>query len=107
MSPFQEIKLLLVENLHLAKDALHIYIAVLVFFASCLLFGWRVSQLRPLLVVLIVALAGEAWDLRDELSYGELVRITAHVKDIVNTLAVPALLWILARFTQLFDRKTR
>ena len=61
----------LVENMHLAKDALHIYVALGVFFGSCLLFGWKASQWRPVMAVLAVALAGESWDLYDTLAAGD------------------------------------
>ena len=100
-SPFQQAKLLLVEHLYLAKDALHIYVAITVFVGCCLLFGWKASQFRPLLVVLGVAFAGELWDLRDELVYSEPVAPFEHIKDILNTLAVPSLLLILSRHSQM------
>ena len=105
MSALQQAKLYLVENIHLAKDALHIYVALALVFGSCLLFGWKVRQWRPWLLVLAAALAGEAWDLRDTIAGGDPVHLAANVKDVLNTLAVSTLLLLLAaRHTSWFDR---
>ena len=105
MSIFQSFKLFLVGHLHLAKDALHIYVAVIAFLASCLLFGWRASQWRPLLVVLGLAMTGELWDLRDQLKFGDPIAPAEHFKDILNTLAVPILIWTAARYSDIFRNR--
>ena len=44
MSALQTVKLWLVQHMHLAKDALHIYVALTLFFGSALLFGWRLRS---------------------------------------------------------------
>ena len=105
MSTFQSLKLLLVGNLHLAKDALHIYVAVTAYLASCLLFGWRASHWKPLLVVLGLAITGELLDFRDQLKFGDPVAPAEHVKDILNTLAVPVLIWTAARYSEIFRER--
>ena len=105
MSVFQHAKLLLVDISHLAKDALHIYVALLVFFGSCLQFRWKASQIKPLLLVLVAALAGEAWDLRDQIVYGDPFEPDGHLKDVINTLAVPTIVFLLARYSAVFRGK--
>ncbi|RYG22378.1 MAG: hypothetical protein EON93_25230, partial [Burkholderiales bacterium] len=63
MSPLQASKLWLIEHVHLAKDALHIYVALLLLFGVALAFKWSLRNWKPWAVVLAAALIGEAWDL--------------------------------------------
>jgi hypothetical protein len=102
MSIFQQAKIFLVEHLDLAKDALHIYVALAAFFGACFVFRWKASQVKPLLVVLAAALAGEIWDARDTLAAGWQIDWTEAFKDIANTLLVPAIIVLLARYTRVF-----
>ena len=74
------------------------------FFGSCLLFGWKASQWRPLIAVLAVAIAGEAWDLYDTMSAREPIAYASHVKDILNGLLLPAAIMLLARHSRIFRR---
>lgn len=102
MSPLQTAKLWLVQHVHLGKDALHIYVALGLFFGSALLFGWRLRSWRPWLVVLTVALLGEAWDIRDR-HLGHIPQnYDANFHDIWNTLFWPTVIILLARRTKLF-----
>ena len=105
MSWFQDSKMWLVETTHLAKDALHIYVALAVFFGACLAFGWRAHQWRPLLAVVAAALLGEAWDIFDTWRTGQPQVFSGNAKDIVNTLAVPLLIVLAARYTPIFCRR--
>ena len=89
MNQFQLAKMWLIDTLQLGKDALHIYVALLVFLGTCLLFGWKASQWKPWLCVLAVALAGEALDLGDDINPGDLIDVVASLKDLVNTLLPP------------------
>lgn len=102
VSDFQQVKLWLVETLGLAKDALHIYVALLVFFGACLLFRWKAWQWKPWLCVLAAACAGEAWDLRDSFVRSEPLQYGASVTDLWNTMLVPTLLMLLARYSAVF-----
>lgn len=102
MSMFQQMKIFLVQSSDLAKDALHIYVALALFLGSCLLFGWKGRQWKPWLVVLLAALAGEAWDIRDTLANGSSLRIGANWKDIWNTMLAPTVLMLAARYTDVF-----
>lgn len=99
---FQEFKSMLVDLTMLAKDALHIYVALLVFFGSCILFRWKSWQVQPLLAVLIAALLGEAWDLRASLASDLPIHLAMNAKDVVNTLVVPAIIMLTARYTKLY-----
>ena len=104
MSPLQDAKLWLIASLGLGRDALHIYVALLVMFGSALLFGWRLSSWRPWLLVAAAALAGEAWDIRDRLVAGVPVQLWGNWHDIWNTLFWPSVILLLARWTRLFGR---
>lgn len=104
MSPLQQTKLFLVEHLHLAKDALHIYVALTVFLGTCLLLRWKAAQWKPWLAVLAVAVIGEAWDLRDSLTYHTRIDLWGNWKDLWNTMLVPTILMLAARHTRVFRR---
>ena len=103
-SALQVVKLWLVHHVHLAKDALHIYVALLVLFGSALLFGWRLSSWRPWLLVAFAALAGEAWDIRDRAAAGIAQDWGGNLHDVWNTLFWPTAILLLARRTRLFGR---
>ncbi|MXP09659.1 hypothetical protein [Pseudoblastomonas halimionae] len=107
MSALQQAKTFLVENLHLAKDALHIYVALLVFFGACLVFGWKARDWKPLAAVVLVALFGEAWDMRDRMVQDIAPDYAAHLKDLWNTMLAPTAIVLLARFSNVFQRGSR
>lgn len=104
MTAFQDGKLWLVSHLHLAKDALHIYVALILFFGSMLIWRWRPGQWKPWLLVLAAALAGEAWDIFDTITCERKVYWAANWKDIWNTMFWPTAILLLARFTPIFRR---
>lgn len=104
MSPLQQMKLFLIEHVGLAKDALHIYVAILVFLGSCALFKWRATQWKPWITVLAIAFVGEAWDLRDSLTYETTILPEENWKDIWNTMAIPTILMLAARHSKVFAR---
>ena len=101
---FQELKTLIVDHVGLAKDALHVYVALIVFLAACRIFRWPVSSWKPWLVVLTVALLGEALDLRHSLIKGYTVRLDYHWTDLWNTMLVPTVLVLVARYTNVFEK---
>lgn len=104
ISSFQYAKLWLVAHTGLAKDALHIYVALALFFGSMLLFRWRPGDWRPWLIVLAAALAGEMWDISDTIFWERRVYWAANWKDIWNTLFWPSAILLLARYTPVFRR---
>ncbi|MBA4048316.1 MAG: hypothetical protein C0476_07230 [Sphingomonas sp.] len=103
-SALQAVKLWLVNHVGLAKDALHIYVALGLFLAVCLAFRWPVQSWRPWLVVLAVALAGEAGDLRDSMAHRAPINLSANWHDLWNTMFWPSAIVLLARLTRLFER---
>jgi hypothetical protein len=105
MSPLQQIKWLLVEHLHLSKDSLHIYVAMTLFLGSAIILRWPLKSWKPWLLVLMVAIAGEVWDLRDSLTYGTRINLPANLKDVLNTIFWPTVLMLLARHTRVLQRR--
>lgn len=104
MSPLQHTKLFLIEYTHLAKDALHIYVALAILLGACLVFGWKVRQWRPWLLVLAAALAGEVWDWYENDALGRSADYDGHWKDLWNTMLVPTILLLAARYTPIFEK---
>lgn len=99
-----DFKLVAVDLSGLAKDALHIYVALIVYAASCVLFGWKTWQWRTLVPVLLVALANEANDILFNLEIEKDPYIWSSVHDMVNTMVLPVLLLALSRWTEIFAR---
>lgn len=104
---FQQLKTLIVDHVGLAKDALHVYVALIVFLVVCRVFRWPASSWKPWLVVLAVALLGEALDLRHSLLKGYTVRLDYHWTDLWNTMLVPTVLVLAARYTNIFERRIK
>lgn len=106
MTEFEALKLFLVDHTGLAKDALHIYVALAVYLGSCLIFRWKTRQWQPWCLVLLAALMGEAWDLLGALERGGPLQWDATRKDLWNTMLVPTLLLVLSRTTTIFGART-
>lgn len=106
MSPLQAVKYWLVGHLTLAKDALHIYVGLIVLFGVALIFRWPLRSWKPWAAVLAVALAGEIWDLRDSYVHQTPIRLWANWHDIWNTMFWPSAIVLLARFTPLFGGRS-
>ena len=102
-STLQAAKLWLVDVSGLAKDALHIHVGLLVFFAVALALKKPLRSPLPWLAVLAAALLGEALDRRDDRAGGGLWRWQASVHDIINTLFWPTLILLLARLGHVFS----
>lgn len=107
MSPLQSVKYWLTHHLVLAKDALHIYVGLSLFFGAALLFKWPLRSWKPWALTLAAALIGEAWDLRDSAAYHTRVDLWANWKDVWNTMFWPSAIVLLARFTTLFGSGNR
>jgi hypothetical protein len=101
MTPFQSFKHEVVQFAALSKDALHIYVGLVVFLAVAAFARKGLRSTVALLAVLVVAVAGEALDLRDELRLRERVSWWASVHDLLNTCFWPLVLWLLARYTRI------
>jgi hypothetical protein len=105
MSALQEAKLLLIGGTDLAKDALHIYAGLLLFFLAAALLRWPIRGWRPWAAVLVMALAGEAWDIADTLRAGSQLRPDNNWHDIWNTLFWPTAIMLMARWTTVLSRR--
>ena len=65
MSDFQAAKIFLIHLTGLPRDALHIYVGLAVMLGVAAFAGRSLRDPRPIAAVLLVALAGEVWDLFD------------------------------------------
>ena len=104
---FQAAKLWLVGSTGLAKDALHVHVGLIVFFAAALIFRWPLKSWKPWAVALAATLAGEAWDIWDTLAADRGIRPWGNWKDIWNTMLWPSAILLLARGTRLFGAQSR
>jgi hypothetical protein len=102
MSAFQTGKMFLIDHIGLAKDALHIYVGLIAFFAVIAWRGWRIGEAKPLMIAILVALAGEAWDLRDSVVLKFPINLWENWHDIWNTAFWPTAMTLLARMTKVF-----
>ncbi|HEY0147979.1 MAG TPA: hypothetical protein VGB70_03155 [Allosphingosinicella sp.] len=101
MSDFQLAKLELVGALGLAKDAVHVYVGLLVFLLAAAVSRRPLKSLVPIGAVLLAALAGEAWDLFDTAQASQRLRWDKSWHDLWNTAFWPFALFLLARYTRL------
>ena len=83
----------------LEKDALHIYAGVAAQLLASRFFSQRLASVWPLAVVLLLAVANEAYDIAFEVwpPADRPRQWPLGLHDILNTLAMPVLLFILAR----------
>ena len=93
----QHLKLWLVPQLGLSKDAIHIYIGFVCLLLSVLVLRLPLSSWKVLVLGLVVAMIMESLDLRDDLASFGHFRWAASFKDLVNTNLIPLLLVLLAR----------
>ncbi len=93
-------KLGLVTATGLNMDALHVHAGILVQLVAALILRRSLRSPLPWLVVLVAVLANEAYDLHyDPWPPAQRAwQIAESVKDVWNTLAMPTLLLLLARF---------
>ena len=104
VSAYQHSKIWLMQLLGLPKDALHIYIGMIVFLLCAALFRWPLASWKPLAAVVVAALAGEAWDVLDTWSIGAEPLWARNWHDVWNTCFWPAVLFLLARYTRIVVR---
>jgi hypothetical protein len=104
-SIFQTAKFWLVDSTGLAKDALHIHIALALFLGSALLLRWPLGSWKPWLLVLAAAIAGEVWDIWDSIADGRPILPVANWQDVWNAMIWPTAILLLARTTKLFQNR--
>ena len=104
MGPFQSSKLWLQDSVGLGKDALHIYVGLIVLLAVAALLRVPLRDWRPIGAVFVVALAGEIWDVIEWTRRGNAVRWENNWHDLWNTMFWPLMLFALARWTRVLKR---
>ena len=103
----QTAKFWLVDATGLAKDALHIHVGLILFFAAALVMRWPLRSWKPWAAVLAVTLAGEAWDLWNTIASARRILPFGIWKDVWNTMLWPTAILLLARGTRLFGAGRR
>ena len=101
-SLFQLIKLSIVHLTGLSKDSLHIYVGLFVFLGATTALRKRLPSFLPVIAVLVVATAGELFDLRDDLQSLGYWRWGASLHDVINTVFWPLILSAIIQRTSLF-----
>ncbi len=93
-SGYQNLKLVILEILHLSKDAIHIHVGLIIFCLGVVI--WRRGRLdyMNLLPVFITAGAMEFLDLRDDLVSFDHMRWASSAHDVINTVLWPTIIVI-------------
>lgn len=97
----QGIKLTLAAFLSLSKDALHVHVALALFLGVLAGARTRHRLLIAWACVLLAALVGEAFDMRDNLATLGRWRWLASLHDVLNTMLWPTILAGIIRYTEL------
>ncbi len=97
---YQQLKVVLLDETGLAKDALHIYAGMAMFIIVRLLWRWRGGWIAAWLAALALACGAEYIDLRTEFSNSALQPDAAHWHDIWNTMFWPTVLLLVGRWLQ-------
>lgn len=82
----------------LDMDSLHVHAGVLGQIAAALILRRPLRSVIPWLLVLAAALANEAYDFRYEIWEDRSAQLDGGIRDIWNTMLLPSLLLLLARF---------
>ena len=104
MSDFQAGKVFLIQLTGLPRDALHIYVGLGVMLLVAALSRRSLRDRLPILAVLLVAFAGELWDLIDTYRTARPLAFGKSWHDLWNTMLWPVILYLLARFTRVLKR---
>ncbi|CAB1208443.1 hypothetical protein [Acinetobacter bouvetii] len=98
LSKFQELKIFIINFTELSRDALHIHLGLLLFLVVAFFHHRQLKSKWAIWTVVIVAIAAELFDARDDLINHGLWRIGASMHDIINTIFWPLIIWLMARF---------
>lgn len=101
---FQDSKIWLMETTGLARDALHVYVGLAIFFGIAALFRLPLRDIRPLVAVILVAAIGEAWDIYTTGQIGSPQVYAGNWHDLWNSAFWPLVIFALARWTPVFER---
>ncbi len=105
LSTVQATKMALSTFASLSKDALHVHVALALFLAVLAFARNRHRLLIAWVCVLLAALIGEAFDMRDNLATLGRWRWRASLHDILNTMLWPTILAAVVRYTDLLRRQ--
>jgi cell shape-determining protein MreD len=108
-STVQSLKLSLVQLVGLSKDALHIYVGLIVFFVVAIVIAVRIERTSYLLLMAVIAVAilGELVDMRDDINSLGVWRWRASVHDVANTVFWPFVITLLVRAKVFSANKNR
>lgn len=98
ITAFQESKEVLLATFGLSRDAMHIHIGLIVYFALHLGLRRAIGAFLPLILLLAACLAGEVLDLAFITGEGHPVKWLANIHDIWNTMFWPCLFTIYGRW---------
>ncbi len=98
MIAFQDAKDGLVSLFGLSKDALHIHVGLVLFFALHWLFRCRLGSLLPLAVLLAICVIGELFDIAYLVQREQQQRWLENLTDIWNTMFWPVLITVYGRW---------
>lgn len=96
-SVLQSLKLIVVHAAGLSKDALHIYVGLIVFVVVAIAVRRRPASYFPLIAVVVAAILGELVDMRDDIKSLGAWRWRASLHDVVNTVFWPFVITLLIR----------
>jgi hypothetical protein len=102
LSTVQVIKMAVSSTVGLSYDGLHVYVSLMVFFMIARILHKPLSSLTPWFAVLLIGVAGEVLDRRDDLNQLHHWRWEASLHDIVNTMFWPSVILLMARCGQYF-----
>lgn len=92
-----QVKLFIEHASGISMDALHILVGFTLFLLAARLLKSSVASLLPWLVLLVLELLNEAYDLQVELWPNFVSQLGEGAKDIILTMALPTLLLVTAR----------
>ncbi|MGB7374462.1 hypothetical protein [Pontixanthobacter sp.] len=99
---WQDTKTALATLADLSRDALHIYAALIIFLGACWIFRWRARSVKPWALVLLCQCINEYVDMQNMLADDGVIWIWGTIKDTVNTMILPTLILLAARYTSIF-----
>lgn len=104
---FDDLKLAVLDATHLGKDALHVHIGLIIFFAAVALLRVPVGSRWPLIAASLAAIGGEVGDIGQRALTDVPPDWPAHGKDVWNTIAWPVMLTAAGRWTPSLRYKPR
>lgn len=103
---YQDLKLAVVQLTGLSKDAIHIYVGLLIFFITVSVFRKGHVDIPALIPVAVLAISMEAIDLAGDFVTMDRLYWGNSLHDLVNTCFWPGIIVLLARF-DLMGKQTK